>query len=108
MRIALASAFDPEVLSFLRCCKTAVRDGDAQLVSQLKEDHFLISINATFHCCEQVEQEVSIMNNSLLFHFSAWPQLRPAGSILSFLGLLKNNSLGIINILQYIILHLAS
>ena len=65
MKIALASAFDLEVLSFLRCCKTAARDGGAQLVSQLKEDHFLISINATFHCCELVEQEVSIM-----FHFS--------------------------------------
>ena len=49
MKIALASAFDLEVLSFLRCCKTAARDGGAQLVSQLKEDHFLISINATFH-----------------------------------------------------------
>lgn len=69
MKIALASAFDLEVLSFLRCCKTAARDVGAQLVSQL-EDNFLISINATFHCCEQVEQEVSIMNNSLLFHFS--------------------------------------
>lgn len=61
MRIALASAFDLEVVSFLRCCKIAAWDGGAQLVSQLKEDHFVISINATFNCCELVEQEVSIM-----------------------------------------------
>ena len=39
-RMALASAFDPDVLSLLQRCKTSVRDVSAQLVSQLKENHF--------------------------------------------------------------------